>query len=200
MLSSTEIGPRLPEALKRKTWRWGLVSSTVTLPLWLVVLVGVLSIMAALDHLLLPSARWVMRRRLNRAIDELNTRLKLRIQPFKLAKRQSLIDQLVFDPEVLGEIEQYAPRPTASRAKSRKSWRAATRARSCRRFRPMPISASARGWRAGFRRCFTGCGSATWTRTRSRPSIPTAPSSSSSTTAPTWTMCWSPTWPRAVRR
>ena len=49
-----------------------------------------------------------MRRRLNRAIDELNTRLKLRIQPFKLAKRQSLIDQLVFDPEVLGEIEQYA--------------------------------------------------------------------------------------------
>jgi len=84
------------------------VSSTVTLPLWLVVLIGVLSIMAALDHLLLPSARWVMRRRLNRAIDELNTRLKLRIQPFKLAKRQSLIDQLVFDPEVLGEIEQYA--------------------------------------------------------------------------------------------
>ena len=84
------------------------MSSTVTLPLWLVVLIGVLSIMAALDHLLLPSARWVMRRRLNRAIDELNTRLKLRIQPFKLAKRQSLIDQLVFDPEVLGEIEQYA--------------------------------------------------------------------------------------------
>src|SRR3972149_766637 len=84
------------------------VSSTVTLPLWLVVLVGALSILAALDHLLLPSARWVMRRRLNRAIDELNTRLKLRIQPFKLAKRQSLIDQLVFDPEVLGEIEQYA--------------------------------------------------------------------------------------------
>ena len=84
------------------------MSSTVTLPLWLVVLIGVLSILAALDHLLLPSARWVMRRRLNRAIDELNTRLKLRIQPFKLAKRQSLIDQLVFDPEVLGEIEQYA--------------------------------------------------------------------------------------------
>ncbi len=78
------------------------------LPLWLVVIVGVLSILAALDHLLLPSARWVMRRRLNRAIEELNTRLKLRIQPFKLAKRQSLIDQLVFDPEVIDEIEVYA--------------------------------------------------------------------------------------------
>ena len=84
------------------------MSSTVALPLWLVVLVSMLAIMAALDHLLLPSARWVMRRRVNRAIDELNTRLKLRIQPFKLAKRQSLIDQLVFDPDVLGEIENYA--------------------------------------------------------------------------------------------
>ena len=92
------------------------MSSTVTLPLWLVVLIGVLSIMAALDHLLLPSARWVMRRRLNRAIDELNTRLKLRIQPFKLARRQSLIDQLVFDPEVIGEIELYASNNAVTRA------------------------------------------------------------------------------------
>jgi len=88
--------------------RGGALTTTVELPLWLVVIVGVLSILAALDHLLLPSARWVMRRRLNRAIEELNTRLKLRIQPFKLAKRQSLIDQLVFDPEVIDEIEVYA--------------------------------------------------------------------------------------------
>ena len=49
-----------------------------------------------------------MRRRFNRAIDELNTRLKLRIQPFKLAKRQALIDQLIFDPEVLRAVEEYA--------------------------------------------------------------------------------------------
>jgi glycerol-3-phosphate O-acyltransferase len=61
-----------------------------------------------------------MRRRLNRAIDELNTRLKLRIQPFKLAKRQSLIDQLVFDPEVLGEIEQYAKANGVTRAAAQK--------------------------------------------------------------------------------
>ena len=46
----------------------------------------------------MPSVRWALRRRANRAIDELNTRLKLRIQPFKLTKRQVLIDQLVFDP------------------------------------------------------------------------------------------------------
>jgi glycerol-3-phosphate O-acyltransferase len=84
------------------------MSSTVTLPLWLVVLIGVLSILAAVDRFLLPGARWLMQRRLARAVDELNTRLKLRIQPFKLAKRQALIDQLLFDPEVLAEIERYA--------------------------------------------------------------------------------------------
>jgi glycerol-3-phosphate O-acyltransferase len=84
------------------------MSSTVALPLWLVVLISVLAILAAVDRLLLPGARWIMQRRLARAIDELNTRLKLRIQPFKLAKRQALIDQLLFDPDVLAEIERYA--------------------------------------------------------------------------------------------
>src|SRR5438105_2121713 len=84
------------------------MSSTVTLPLWLVVLIGALSVLAAIDRFVLPGARWIMQRRLARAIDELNTRLKLRIQPFKLAKRQALIDQLLFDPEVLTEIERYA--------------------------------------------------------------------------------------------
>ena len=52
--------------------------------------------------------RWALRRRANRAIDELNTRLKLRIQPFKLTKRQVLIDRLVFDPEVLHAADEYA--------------------------------------------------------------------------------------------
>ena len=85
------------------------VGATVELPLWLVVIVGVLSLLAALDHLLLPSARWVMRRRLNRAIEELNTRLKLRIQPFKLAKRQSLIDQLIQELELTTVIETTVP-------------------------------------------------------------------------------------------
>jgi glycerol-3-phosphate O-acyltransferase len=84
------------------------MTSTVTIPLWLALLVSALAIWAAIDRVLVPSVRWFMRRRLNRAIEELNTRLKLRIQPFKLAKRQALIDQLIFDPEVLRAIEEYA--------------------------------------------------------------------------------------------
>jgi glycerol-3-phosphate O-acyltransferase len=84
------------------------VASTVTLPVWVVVVVGALALWSVLDRLLIPSVRWLLRRRLNRAIDELNTRLKLRIQPLKLARRQALIDQLIFDPEVLNAIEDFA--------------------------------------------------------------------------------------------
>ena len=91
------------------------MTSTVTIPLWLAILVGALAILAAIDRVLIPAVRWFMRRRFNRAIDDLNTRLKLRIQPFKLAKRQALIDQLIFDPEVLRAIEEYAAANKVSR-------------------------------------------------------------------------------------
>ena len=84
------------------------MSSTVTLPVWLVAIVAALALCSVLDRVLIPSVRWLLRRRINRAIDELNTRLKLRIQPFKLAKRDALIDRLVFDPDVLRAIEDYA--------------------------------------------------------------------------------------------
>lgn len=84
------------------------MSVTVTLPLWLVVLTVVLAALAFFDRFLVPSVRWALRRRANRAIDELNTRLKLHIQPFKLTKRPVLIDQLVYDPEVLHTADEYA--------------------------------------------------------------------------------------------
>ena len=82
--------------------------SQVTLPLWAVVIITVLAALAAIDRILMPGVRWALRRRANRAIDELNTRLKLRIQPFKLTKRQVLTDRLVFDPEVLNAVDEYA--------------------------------------------------------------------------------------------
>ena len=84
------------------------MGSQVTLPLWAVVLVLILAALAVIDRILVPSVRWALRRRANRAIDELNTRLKLRIQPFKLTKRQVLIDALAFDPEVLHAVEEHA--------------------------------------------------------------------------------------------
>ena len=84
------------------------MGTQVTLPLWFVIVVAALAAWAAIDRILVPSVRWAMRRRANRAIDELNTRLKLRIQPFKLTKRQVLIDRLVFDPEVVHAADEYA--------------------------------------------------------------------------------------------
>ena len=84
------------------------MTSPVAVPLWLMLIVSAFALWAVLDHVLLPALRAFMRRRFNRAIEDLNARLKLRIQPFKLAKRQALIDQLIFDPEVLRAVEAYA--------------------------------------------------------------------------------------------
>src|SRR5262252_2786437 len=78
------------------------------MPLWLAVVLGVLAAIALIDRLFAPALRWWLRRRVNRAIDELNRRLKLTIPPFKLARRRQLIEQLMFDPEVLNAVDNEA--------------------------------------------------------------------------------------------
>jgi glycerol-3-phosphate O-acyltransferase len=84
------------------------MGSQIALPLWAVTILTILAALAVIDRILLPSVRWAVRRRANRAIDELNTRLRLRIQPFKLTGRQVMTDRLVFDPEVLHAADEYA--------------------------------------------------------------------------------------------
>ena len=81
------------------------MTDTVTVPLWIAILLGALAALALLDRLLLPSVRWYVRRRVNRAVEELNVRLRLKIKPFKLTKRQVLIDRLIYDPEVLEAVD-----------------------------------------------------------------------------------------------
>jgi len=49
--------------------------------------------------------RWFFRRRLNRAVDKLNARLHIAIRPLQSTKRQVLIDQLIFDQDILSLIE-----------------------------------------------------------------------------------------------
>jgi glycerol-3-phosphate O-acyltransferase len=84
------------------------VASSVTVPVWLAIIVGVLAIIASIDRLFAPALRWWLRRRVNRAIDQLNRRLKVAIPPFKLARRSQLIEQLMFDPEVLKAVDDEA--------------------------------------------------------------------------------------------
>ena len=80
----------------------------VTLPYWVFLIMLVVTVWAVLSRLLIPSTRWVLRRRVNRVIDQLNSKLNISIRPFQLTKRQVLIDRLVFDPKVMHEIEVYA--------------------------------------------------------------------------------------------
>ena len=84
------------------------MSATVELPLWLVIVATTLATIGLIDRLLVPTARWMLRGKVNRAIDELNTHLKLRIQPFKLNRRQSLADRLMFDQEVVKAAQAHA--------------------------------------------------------------------------------------------
>ena len=84
------------------------MTRSISLPLWLALLLLFLAAWATLDRLLVPSVRWVLRRRVNRVIDELNTRLSLAIKPFQRTKRQVLIDRLKYDPKVLAAAEEQA--------------------------------------------------------------------------------------------
>jgi glycerol-3-phosphate O-acyltransferase len=81
---------------------------TTTLPNWAVALLVVLSSWAVLENLLKPLVRWLMRRRVNRVLEEINTRLRIQIQPFKLTKREVLIDRLLYDPQVQSAAEAHA--------------------------------------------------------------------------------------------
>jgi len=84
------------------------MNNVVEIPVWLLVLGGILAAIGILDRLLMPSVRWYLRRRLNRVIDSLNDRLQLSIQPFKLTRRKVMIDRLTHDPKVMEAIAEHA--------------------------------------------------------------------------------------------
>ena len=64
---------------------------------------------------LFPSVRWYLRRRLNRTVDKLNSSLQIKIRPLQRSKRQVLIDQLMFDREILAIIEEQSQRDNIPR-------------------------------------------------------------------------------------
>jgi glycerol-3-phosphate O-acyltransferase len=80
-------------------------NSRITLPIWLFLLLLLIAVYATVMSALIPSVRWYFRRRLNRAVDKLNTSLQIKVRPFQRTKRQVLIDQLLFDQDILGTIE-----------------------------------------------------------------------------------------------
>ncbi len=84
------------------------MSASITLPLWLAIVIGALAAWALLDRLLMPSARWFIKSRANRVLDEVGRRLKIGIRPFQQVKRQALIDRLIFDDKVQQAAQAFA--------------------------------------------------------------------------------------------
>lgn len=82
--------------------------STVTLPLWLLILILLFAAVTASTHLLFPSVRWFVRRRAERLVAKLNERLDRPIQPFKLLRRQDMIQRVIYDADVVREVGEYA--------------------------------------------------------------------------------------------
>ena len=84
------------------------MTTMVELPLWLVVLALILAAIAALERVLMPSARWFLRRRAERLVGRLNTHLSRPIRPFRLMARADRIVQLTYDREVVAAAMAHA--------------------------------------------------------------------------------------------
>ena len=91
------------------------MTETISLPIWIAVAAGALVLWAILDRLLIPSVRWYFRRRVERVIDDLNTRLDLRIPAFHRTRRRVLIELLTHDPRVMESVERRAGETGAPR-------------------------------------------------------------------------------------
>lgn len=83
-------------------------TTSVSLPVWFFLLLLAAASYAVIMSVLFPGVRWFIRRRLNRAVDRLNSSLQIKIRPLQRTKRQVLIDQLIFDQEIIALIEAQA--------------------------------------------------------------------------------------------
>jgi glycerol-3-phosphate O-acyltransferase len=81
------------------------MTKTVALPLWLVVLCGALFVWALADRVILPVARRLFSRREERFLEGLKKKFHLLVPAFKVARRRTLIERLVSDPQVLAAVD-----------------------------------------------------------------------------------------------
>jgi glycerol-3-phosphate O-acyltransferase len=84
------------------------MGASVEIPVWLLVVVAILATIAALDRVIGPGIRWYLRRRMERAVGRLNTRLQRKIEPFRLARRRDMIVRLAYDAKVMEAVADHA--------------------------------------------------------------------------------------------
>ena len=92
------------------------MTAEIGIPIWIFLLLLLVSAWAILQLLLIPSVRWFLRRRINRVIDEISSRLDIEIRPFQLTKRQVLIDRLFYDPKVIEAVQSISQERNIPRA------------------------------------------------------------------------------------
>ncbi|NNK77648.1 MAG: glycerol-3-phosphate acyltransferase, partial [Litoreibacter sp.] len=78
------------------------------MPVWVLVLIGLFAVISAAERVMFPSVRWFFRRRAERVVARLNKRLTRPIQPFKLARRHDMIQQILYDPDVIRAVNEHA--------------------------------------------------------------------------------------------
>ena len=84
-----------------------MLNNPITLPMWQITIPVILSVFFMLEKLLIPSVRWMIRRKVNRVLTEISEHLQIEIRPFQLTKRKVLIDRLIFDSKVIEGMEAH---------------------------------------------------------------------------------------------
>jgi glycerol-3-phosphate O-acyltransferase len=82
--------------------------TTISVPVWLAIIGGLLAAWALYERVMMPSVRWVIRNRANKVLDEFGSKLKIEIRPFQQRRRQVLIDLLTYDPKVQEAVAEHA--------------------------------------------------------------------------------------------
>ena len=80
---------------------------TVFVPLYILIPLAVLAAVALVERILLPPVRVLIRRWLRGMSDRVDTRLKLKLQPFKLTRKHIVEEMLLHDPEVAMAAKAY---------------------------------------------------------------------------------------------
>ena len=83
------------------------MTTQVSLPLWIVLLLGFLVLWTIGHKIFLPILRKSLRRREKRAVTQINKRIDLQLPPFKLTKRRVIIDRLLYDEKLRKDIRDY---------------------------------------------------------------------------------------------
>lgn len=84
------------------------MNRVIEVPLWILVLIVGFAAFAALERVLVPSVRWFFRRRMEKVVSRVNTKLDRPIEPFKLARRHDMIQRVIYDPKVAEAIAEHA--------------------------------------------------------------------------------------------